>query len=323
MHTDIIFSESKGKEVELILKDSKLFNKQTVGFDDCESIQFIYSDLYQALSCPDEYPAFIQVHSEWPIQNVPLHWHTGPELIYSRNQEMTIMVDMEKNYVRPGECILISSGAIHSIEPKLMKKDQDVMSIVFDGVLIEKMYKNLRNTKICMYQATVSDLDRYQLVEYCEKIRKLLDEEPLDLFALNELLYKILGLIFRKFVSKQHSENTKSVIRHQKMSRILKYVEEHYREELTVQAVASQFGYSREYFSRLFKRYSNVCFKQYINEYRLMKASTELYTTDKRVADIAFENGFSDEKGFYTSFKKKYGMTPLEFRRKKYQKISD
>ena len=54
-----------------------------------------------------------------------------------------------------------------------------------------------------------------------------------------------------------------------------------------------------------------------------MKASNELYTTDKRIADIAYDNGFADEKSFYASFKKKYNMTPLEYRKNKYQEISD
>lgn len=106
------------------------------------------------------------------------------------------------------------------------------------------------------------------------------------------------------------------------MSLVLQYVEEHYQEEITVSSIAMEFGYSREYFSRLFKRYADVSFKQYINGFRLMKASNELYTTDKRIADIAYDNGFADEKSFYASFKKKFNMTPLEYRKSKYE-ISD
>ncbi len=46
----------------------------------------------------------------------------------------------------------------------------------------------------------------------------------------------------------------------------------------------------------------DVSFKQYINGFRLMKSINELYTTDKRIADIAYDNGFTDEKSFYASF---------------------
>lgn len=302
-------------------KDCALFNKELVKFDDCESVQFIYSDNYQSLSWPEEYPAFIQIHSEWPIQSVPLHWHLGPELIYSRNQEILLMIEMEKIIIHPGECALISSREIHAIEPQKKIKNQDVMSITFDGAYLEKMFPDLRNTKLCFTNSSAEKEDQNELIAYCEKMRTQLDEKPLDFFAVNESLYGILKLIFKKFTIEKMKEKRNSKLNHQKMSEVLNYMEKHYQEKLTAQSVAKEFGYSREYFCRLFKRYADVSFKQYIMEYRLMKASVALYTTQKRILDIAYENGFPDEKSFYNSFRKKYEMTPLEFRKEKYKSI--
>lgn len=303
-------------------KDIDLVMKKNVEFDDNNSAQFIYSDLYQPLAWPDEYPCFIQIHSEWPVQDVPLHWHHGPELIYSRNQEIRFIVDTEKTVIHPGECILISSGAIHNVEPKKQIRNQDVMSLTFKGTYIEKLYPKLRQTKISFKGPDSTDENRQELVEYCEKLYDILKQDTKDYFTLNEILFHILGLIFNHFVSKERNETQSTKYNHDKMSLVLQYVEEHYQEELTVSSIAEEFGYSREYFSRLFKRYADVSFKQYINGFRLMKASNELYTTDKRIADIAYDNGFADEKSFYASFKKKFNMTPLEYRKSKYE-ISD
>lgn len=303
-------------------KDTSLFKKNNVEFDNHESAQFIYSDLYQSLPWPEEYPGFIQIHSEWPPQSVPLHRHLGPELIYSRNQEIILIIDTEKVILHPGECVLISSGAIHKVEPQKKIKNQDVMSITFKGAYIEKLYPNLRTTKICFKHSAVSEYVQKTMVSNCEELRTLLEHKPPDYFAINEVLFRILGLMFKQFVSEECVETQSSKINRQKIGLVLKYIDEHYREELSAQMVAKEFGYSREYFSRLFKRYADINFKQYIVEYRLLKASVELHTTEKRIADIAYDNGFADEKSFYTSFKKKYGMTPLEFRREKYQKIS-
>lgn len=302
-------------------KDNGLFNRDLVKFDDYESAQYIYSDQYQSLSWPKEYPAFIQVHSEWPIQRVPLHWHLGPELIYSRNQEILLMVEMEKIIIEPGECALISSSAIHAIEPQRKIKNQDVMSITFHGTYLENVFPDLRNTKLSFMSPLAREEDQKCLLEYCENMRNQLDEKTLDYFAINESLYGMLRLIFQKFTVERIIEGKDSKINHQKMREVLKYMEEHYQDKLTAQSVAKKFGYSREYFCRLFKRYADVSFKQYMNEYRLMKASVELYTTQKRILDIAYENGFPDEKSFYSSFRKKYEMTPLEFRKAKYKKI--
>lgn len=89
-----------------------------------ESGQFIYSDSFQSLPYPEEYPAFIQIHTEYPIQSVPLHWHLSPEIVYTRNQNLSVMVEGEHFTVSPGECVLISSRALHSIEPEINRTGQ-------------------------------------------------------------------------------------------------------------------------------------------------------------------------------------------------------
>lgn len=304
---------------DILKKDIDIVVKKNVEFDDNNSAQFIYSDLYQPLSWPEEYPCFIQIHSEWPVQDVPLHWHHGPELIYSRNQDIELIIDTKKTIIHPGECVLISSGAIHNVIPKKQIRNQDVMSFTFKGTYIEKLYPKLRQTKISYMSPSSTDENRKDLVECCEKLYTIIKQDSKDYFAVNEVLFHILGLIFNCFVSKESNETQSAKYNHDKMSLVLQYVEEHYQEELTVSSIAMKFGYSREYFSRLFKRYADVSFKQYVNEFRLMKASNELYTTDKRIADIAYDNGFADEKSFYALFKKKHKMTPLEYRKSKYE----
>lgn len=47
---------------------------------------------------------------------------------------------------------------------------------------------------------------------------------------------------------------------------------------------------------------------------KLIEAKNLLATTDKTVAEIGFELGYSDKAYFTTVFKKKSGQTPTEFR---------
>ena len=98
---------------------------------------------------------------------------------------------------------------------------------------------------------------------------------------------------------------------------VLDYLEKHYQQPLTTQSVAAHFGYTREYFCRLFRRYGNYTFKQYLTEVRLNAVVHDLYTSDQSVGQIAMDHGFPDEKSFFTAFKKKYGVTPVQYRRNK------
>ena len=296
-------------------KDKDIYQKKKVSYEDKESCQFICSDFYQNIEYQKEYPAFILVHKEYPIQPAPLHWHPGPEIVYSRNQQLKVIINGECVDVAEQECALISGGALHSVEPKLNKRGQDVLSISFDGVYLERMFPELQTKKISYLTGT--DKSREELNALCEKIHGLVEMKKRDYFKLNEILFAMLGLIYREFAKEEEVNGTDQRKIHKKMRDILTYVTDHFQEALTTEKVAQEFGYSREHFSRLFKKYAGQSFKQYLNEYRLIQAEQDLHNTEKKMIEIAFDNGFPDEKSFYSSFKKKYGSTPAKYRREK------
>lgn len=308
----------KKKGNQMKKKDAEIFNRNSVDFYDKKSAQFIYRDLFQSLPYPEEYPAFIQIHTEYPVQSVPLHWHLGPEIIYSRNQELTVVVEGERFEVKPGECVLISCDVLHSIEPKINQRGQKVLSIAFNWGYIGRMDPELRIQKICFLEGT--EEEKKKLCGLCEEIYQLFESEKVDYLKVNYLLFAILILVYQKFKKKNPDQKIKQEKNVEKIREILLYVKKHYREEITTQKVAAEFGYSREHFSRVFKRFADMSFKQYLNEYRLFQAANDLYTTERQMKDIALDNGFPDEKSFYTSFRRKYGMTPMNYRKEKYTK---
>ncbi|MCA0757353.1 AraC family transcriptional regulator [Paenibacillus sp. N4] len=83
---------------------------------------------------------------------------------------------------------------------------------------------------------------------------------------------------------------------------------------LSLQSVATYFKMSSAYVGRIFKQYENVSVGDYINGYRLEKSRDMLLASSYSVKEIADYLGFSNSSYFITLFKKKYGMTPKEFR---------
>ena len=73
-----------------------------------------------------------------------------------------------------------------------------------------------------------------------------------------------------------------------------------------------------QYFSMFFKKVTNQNFKDYLLDVRLNHAQKQLIQSDKSVSMIAMESGFEYASYFVQKFKKKVGLTPLEYR-KKYQ----
>jgi GTP pyrophosphokinase len=93
----------------------------------------------------------------------------------------------------------------------------------------------------------------------------------------------------------------------------LKYIEKNVREPVTIQDVANDAGYSRYYFSRMFKKQMGLSIMEYVKERRLIKASEDI-ATGKKIIDVALEYGYQSHSGFTKAFKTKFGFSPVLLR---------
>ena len=94
-----------------------------------------------------------------------------------------------------------------------------------------------------------------------------------------------------------------------------RFINEHFRQQITAGDIAAAAGFSPNYLSRKFREAAGIGVHDYLVFIRLRNAAFELLTTDDSVTDIALRNGFSDSNYFKDVFKKKYGMTPREYRK--------
>ena len=94
-----------------------------------------------------------------------------------------------------------------------------------------------------------------------------------------------------------------------------RFINEHFRQQITAGDIANAAGFSPNYLSRKFREAAGIGVHDYLVFIRLRNAAFELLTTDDSVTDIALRSGFSDSNYFKDVFKKKYGMTPREYRK--------
>lgn len=95
---------------------------------------------------------------------------------------------------------------------------------------------------------------------------------------------------------------------------IIAYVNNHYKDSLTLDNMARQTGFSREYFCRFFKQHMGITFLRYVNEVRISHAGRLLSDTDLSISEIMQESGFTNQTLFNRLFKEIYGMTPRQAR---------
>jgi AraC-like DNA-binding protein len=85
-------------------------------------------------------------------------------------------------------------------------------------------------------------------------------------------------------------------------------------EELTVEAVTKELGYTRQYVSGRFHRMTGRLLSHFLKEKRLEKAARLLKGGTMRVSQIARRCGFDSENYFRQQFRERFGMSPRQFR---------
>ncbi len=98
--------------------------------------------------------------------------------------------------------------------------------------------------------------------------------------------------------------------------RAMEYIERNYPEKLSLKDAASALYISPNYLSELFKKTTGQNFSDYLNDVRMERSRVYLADVSRKIGDISELVGFSDARYFSSAFRKKYGITPLEYRNK-------
>lgn len=112
-------------------------------------------------------------------------------------------------------------------------------------------------------------------------------------------------------IDERHSENLRQII---VRDHIRKYIEEHYREDLSLQDMAGLLHYSDAYFCKIFKQCFDKNFLVYLSEFRIEKAKELLEDITINIKDVGVQVGYPDSNYFTRVFKRNVGVTPTEYR---------
>ena len=129
--------------------------------------------------------------------------------------------------------------------------------------------------------------------------------------------YRAVTRLFRQALDELYEKMAGQVRKneHKDIRRVMDYISEHYRENLTLDVLAKHIHMNSFYFSSYFKKQVGQNFKDYLNRVRMEHAMELLLSTDKRSYEIADEVGFRDYRYFNEVFSRYYGKTPAAYRK--------
>ena len=102
------------------------------------------------------------------------------------------------------------------------------------------------------------------------------------------------------------------------MNQIIKYIELHLEDDLTIKQLADVAGYSEYYFIRVFKSYTNQTVMEYICRRRLIKSCDDIIS-GMRLIDVAMKYGWKSHSAFSKLFNRELGFPPSLLRTMKTQ----
>ncbi|MBE5040340.1 response regulator [Ructibacterium gallinarum] len=97
---------------------------------------------------------------------------------------------------------------------------------------------------------------------------------------------------------------------------IKEYIENHLSENIKLETIAKMIYMNSYYFSVFFKKHTGTNFKDYVAKVKMEKAYDLVQNTGMKMYEIAEQIGVCDQKHFSNMFKKYFGITPTELRRK-------
>ena len=227
--------------------------------------------------------------------HAPLHFHQAIELVYCLEGAFSVQSGATKYVLYENEIAFFPSCSPHALNPI-----QPTKSITY--MLPFRFFEPFVNNDISLiFQKLDNKEVNLKIKELIEDSRPLIEKDlkhsQPDLLLQGYAL-TILGLIHEHYNSCLNDMYTHNQRYNKVVIEVIQYIEEHYKEKLTLEDIAAHFGYSKWHFSRFFNKFFGCSLPVYINSIRCSKIEQKKKSTLNKTYTI-LDEGFSSLSAYY------------------------
>ena len=274
-----------------------------------EERQNMHTNTYEIFHYKDAYP-----------REVALHHHDFYEIYFFLSGNVQYNIESRSYSLTPGDVLLISPLELH--QPVFSQDHRSYERVVLwiDKPFLDSLGLPGQDLGACFDTTRPNHANllrpdgtqRQILNFYLEQLRQeAASAEPYQDIQSLALLVQILVMLNRLALKeRQLPENNAhfdSVV-----YSILTYINEHYRDDLSLDFLANKFFISKYHLSREFNRLIGTSVHRYIIQKRLVMAK-QMMSDGVSSSEVYQHCGFGDYSNFYRAFKSEYEISPKEF----------
>lgn len=246
----------------------------------------------------------------------PEHFHQEIELIYLLEGTMDLTIGDRPIHLEADDIIVINANKKHCFQAS------DRILFAQLSIAYEMVSDVFQTSEIIFWcDSTNGSNERFddlrsvmkQLLNHYLSIRgKVAD------FGHIALCYQVMDLLSTNFLV-QVADKEKMTEEDRFEFRIMQinnYIRANYQQPISIKDLSEKLYLSNGYLSRFFKKNYGMSFVEYLTNIRLYHAVDEILYSDQPITRIAYDNGFTNTAMFNKNFKKAYGETPSEMRKK-------
>ena len=260
------------------------------------------------------------------FSSFPLHCHEEIEVVYADCGQCRYTVSGKDIDLKFGDILVMMPWVLHSfhlVEPEMPYFLGSAYLISLDMI-------NTTSVDLCssqyfapMLQGSCTDCCLITMEQDCYSEFKEIVESLFNLgfdrtpfyeiklkSLISDLLYRLLKYGLIQIYDKPLEGGDVQAVR-----RVVDYIADNYRENITLAKLADVVNMSETGLSRLFRNITGMSCIDYVIEYRMSKAMSLVRFSDKPIIEIAYEVGFNNISYFNRTFKKRFHRTPSQCRK--------
>lgn len=244
--------------------------------------------------------------SSWyaPNNNCAPHFHSALEIVYVRSGIMEATLNGKFYSIQDGELLLVPSYTVHWYSSPVIS---DTVVTTIPLSYIPTFQKKLRGKIFSLCH--ISDKTITKEVARC--MRRCCDLQPKkpESMAIRGYIYIILALLTESIPLLDVCAKEDDAL----VLNILSYLHNNYKNQLSLNSIADEFGYSASRFSHIFNKNIGCSISEYLNALRCRQVAGMLLEGEESITQAAMGAGFNSMRTFYRSFMNVFGISPSKY----------